>query len=155
MPTTMCASPACVSSMGQVQIILTQSGPLILPGTAVKKKSRILWNEEKEKWLMELYKWSNRDSSQGCARRLFEARTLTYPECSTTLNALMKWVSLIKSCPATAQTSNSDLHATADVEESSLPNSPVYHRETFKPKRVVFCDGDLWRSSRSPTRAPG
>ena len=37
----------------------------------------------------------------------------------------MKKVRLIKSQPATAQTSNSDLQAAADVEESSLPNSPV------------------------------
>ena len=56
MPITMCASPATVSSTGQVRVILTRLEPLVLPGTT--KKSRILWNEEKEKRLMELYERS-------------------------------------------------------------------------------------------------
>ena len=124
-PENTCASPAGVSSMGQVQVILTRLEPSVLPGTAVKKKSRILWNKEKEKRLMELYERSNSDPSRGCARRLLEAWTLTYPEYSTTSNALMKRVRLIKSRPETAQSSNSDSQATAEVEESSLPNSPV------------------------------
>ena len=59
MPTIMCASPASVSSMGQVQVILTWLEPSVLLGTVVKK-SRILWNEEKEKPLIELYEQSNR-----------------------------------------------------------------------------------------------
>ena len=102
MPITMCASPATVSSMGQVRVILTQLEPSVLPGMAVKKKSRILWNEEEDKWLMELYERSNCDPSWDCVRRLLEAWTLTCPEYSTTSNALMKRVRLIKSRPAMA-----------------------------------------------------
>ena len=124
-PEPTCASPAGVSSMGEVRVILTRLEPSVLPGTAVKKKSRILWNEEKEKRLMELYERSNADPSRGCARRLLEAWTLTYPEYSTTSNALMKRVRLIKSRPVTTQMPNSDSLATAEVEESSLPNPPV------------------------------
>jgi len=93
--------------------------------TAVKKKCRILWNEEKEKWLMELYVHSRNDPSWGCARRLLEEWTLAIPEYSTTSNALMKRVRLIKSRPMTTQVSNSDSQATAEVEVSSLPNSPA------------------------------
>ena len=46
-PKIMCALPAGVSSMEEVRVILTQLEPSVLPGMAVK--SRILWNEEKEK----------------------------------------------------------------------------------------------------------
>ena len=56
---------------------------------AVKKKSRILWNEEKEKRLMELYVHSSNDQSRGCARRLLEEWTLAIPEHSTTSNILI------------------------------------------------------------------
>ena len=136
MPTAMCALSTSVSLMGQVRVILTQLEPLVLPGMAVKK-SRILWNEEKVKRFMELYEWSNRDASRGCARRLLEAWTLTYPEYSTTSNALMKRVRLIKSRPAMAQTSNSDSQAAAEVEETDLCLTLLYCGETLKPERVV------------------
>ena len=64
---------------------------------------------------MELYVHSSVDLSWGCACRLYDEWTLAYPEYSTTSNAVMK----------TAQASNSDSQATAEVEESSLPNCPV------------------------------
>ena len=66
---------------------------------------------------------SSSDSSRGCARRLIEEWTLAFPDYSTTANALMKRVKLIKSHPKTAQASNSQ--ATAEVEGSCLPNSPA------------------------------
>ena len=106
-------------------MIVTRLEPLVPLTTVVKKKSRILWNEEKEKRLMELYVYSSSDPFRGCARRLLEEWTLAFPEYSTTANALMKRVRLIKSRPMTTQTSNSDLQATAEAEESSLPNSPA------------------------------
>ncbi len=74
---------------------------------------------------MELYVHSSNDPSRGCACRLLEEWTLAFPEYSTTSNALMKRVRLIKSRPKTTQVSNSDSQATAEVEESSLPNSPA------------------------------
>jgi len=64
---------------------------------------------------MELYVRSSSDLSWGCACRLYDEWTLVYPEYSTTSNTLMK----------TAQASSSDSQATAEFEESSLPNSPV------------------------------
>ena len=60
--------------------------------------------------------------------------TLTYPEYSTTSNGLMKRVRLIKSRPTTAQMSNSDSQAAADVEVSSLPNSPVPRGNLFESR---------------------
>ena len=74
---------------------------------------------------MELYVYSSSDPSRGCARRLLEEWTLAFPEYSTTANALMKRVRLIKSRPMTTQTSNSDSQATAEADERSLPNSPA------------------------------
>ena len=81
--------------------------------------------------LMELYKHSSIDPSLGCARRLLELWTLNFPEYSTTSNALMKRVRLIKSRPLMAQMSSSGSEATAEVEESSLPN-PQYQGETSR-----------------------
>ena len=104
---------------------MTWLEPLVPPTMVVKKKNRILWNEEKEKRLMELYVYSSSDHSWGCARRLLEEWTLAFPEYSTTASALMKRVRLIKSRPMTTQMSNSDSQATAEAEESSLPNSPA------------------------------
>ena len=104
MPEPMCASPEGGSSNGEAQVIVTQLEPPVLPDTPVKKKSRILWNEAKEKQLMELYKHSSSDPSRGCARRLLELWTLNFPEYSTTSNALMKRVRLIRSRPVTTQT---------------------------------------------------
>ena len=123
------------------------------PTTVVKKKSRILWNEEKEKRLMELYVYSSSDPSWGCARRLLEKWTLAFPEYSTTENALMKRVRLIKSRPLTTQTSSSDSQATAEAEESSLPNSPA-------PKGLATGEGGLYittsavGSEGEPTETP-
>ncbi len=74
---------------------------------------------------MELYVYSSSDPSQGCAHRLLEEWTLAFPEYSTTANALMKRVRLIKSRPMMTQMSNSDSQATAEAEESSFPNSPA------------------------------
>ena len=120
-----CASPEGGSSIREAQAIVTRLEPLVPLTTVAKKKSRILWNEEKEKRLMELYVYSSSDPSQGCAHRLLEEWTLAFPEYSTTANALMKRVRLIKSRPMTTQTSNSDSQATAEADESSLPNSPA------------------------------
>ena len=64
-------------------------------------------------------------SSTGCAKRRLELWTLNFPEYSTTSNALMKRVRLIKSRLVMVQTSSSGSEATAEVEESSLPNPPV------------------------------
>ena len=132
MPEPMCALPEGGSSNEEAQAIVARLEPPVLPGTPVKKKSRILWNEAKEKWLMELYKHSSSDPSWGCARRLLKLWTLNFPEYSTTSNALMKRVRLIKSRPVKAQTSSSGLEATAEVEDSSLPNPPV-PRGTIEP----------------------
>ena len=44
----------------------------------------------------------------------------------------LRRVRLIKSRPTTAQMSNSDSQAAADVEESSLPNSPVPRGNFFE-----------------------
>ena len=106
-----CALPEGGLTIGDTQLIVTW---LELPVslTTVVKKSRVPWNEE-EKRLMELYVHSSSDSSWGCARRLLEEWTLAFPEYSTTANALMKRVRLIKSRPKTAQASNSQ--ATAEV----------------------------------------
>ena len=104
---------------------MTRLEPQVPPTTAVKKKSRILWNEEKEKRLMEFYVHNSNDQSRGCAHRLLGEWTLAFPEYPTTSNALMKRVRLIRSRPKTTQVSNSDSQATAVVEESSLPNSPA------------------------------
>ena len=119
-----CASPEGSSSIGEARAIVTRL-ELPVPPTMVVKKSRILWNEEKEKRLMKLYVYSSSDPSRGCARRLLEEWTLAFPEYSTTANALMKRVRLIKSCPMMTQTSNSDSQATAEAEDSSLPNFPA------------------------------
>ena len=107
-----CASPGGGSSIGEAQAIVIRLEPPLPLTTVVQKKSRILWNEEKEKRLMELYVYSSSDPSRGCARRLLEEWTLAFPEYSTTANALMKRVRLIKSRPMTTQTSNSDSQAT-------------------------------------------
>ena len=128
MPEPTCASPEDGSSNREAQAIVTWLEPPVLPGTPVKKKSRILSNEAKEKRLMELYEHSSSDPSRGCTRRLLELWTLNFPEYSTTSNALMKRVRLIKSRPVTMQTSSSGSEATAEVEESSLPNPPVSRR---------------------------
>ena len=103
---------------------MTQLEPPVPPTTVAKKESRILWNEE-EKRLVELYVYSSSAPSRGCACRLLEEWTLAFPAYSTTANALMKKVRLITSRPMTTQTSNSDSQATAEAEESSLPNSPA------------------------------
>ena len=118
-----CATPEGGFSIGDAQVIVTRLELLIPLTTAVKKKSRVLWNEEKEKQLMELYVCSSSDPSRGCAHRLLEEWTVAFAEYSTTANALMKRVRLIKSRPKMAQASNSQ--ATAEVEERSLRNSPA------------------------------
>ena len=124
------------------------------------KKSRILWNEAKEKQFMELYEHSSSDPSRGCARRLLELWTLNFPEYSTTSNALMKRVRLIKSRPVTAQTSSSGSEATAEIEESSLLNPPV-PRGTIetggggKSQHHNLCSGECWGPIRGGTSAPG
>ena len=64
-------------------------------------------------------------SMRSCVWRLLELWTLSFPEYSTTSDALMKRVRLNKSRPVTMQTSSSGLDATAEVEKSSLLNSPV------------------------------
>ena len=69
---------------------MTRLEPPVPPTTVVKKKSRILWNEEKEKRLMELYVYSSSDPSRGCARRLLEEWTLAFPEYSTITNNMVK-----------------------------------------------------------------
>ena len=104
-----CASPEGGFSNGDAQATVTRLEPQVPPTTAVKKKSRILWNEEKEKRLMEFYVHSSNDPSRGCARRLLGEWTLAFPEYPTTSNALMKRMRLIKSRPKTTQVSNSDL----------------------------------------------
>ena len=70
---------------------------------------------------MELYKHSSSDPFWGCVRRLLELWTLNFLEYSTTSNARMKRVRLIKSRPVTTQTSSSGSEATAEVEESRTP----------------------------------
>ena len=112
---------------------MTRLEPQVPPTMAVK--SRIHWNEEKEKRLMELYVHSSNDPSWGCARRLLEEWAVAFPEYSTTSNALMKRVRLIKSRPKTTQVSNSDLQATAEVEESSLLT--LQHKEDSRLERVA------------------
>ena len=47
-PNPMRASPEGGLSMGEAQVILTRLEPSVLPGTAARKKSRILWNTEGE-----------------------------------------------------------------------------------------------------------
>ena len=74
--------------------------------------------------------WSSTDTAavthpRAVRGRLLELWTLNFPEYSITSNALMKRVRLIKSRPVTAQTSSSGSEATAEVEESSLPNPSV------------------------------
>ena len=86
------------SQWGKAQVILIRLEPLVLPGTAARKKSRILWNTEKEKRLIRLYEFSSVDSSRGCAMGLLGLWTLNYPEYPTTSDALlMKRMRLIKS----------------------------------------------------------
>jgi len=116
-------------------------------------KSRIHWNEEKEKRLVELYVLSSNDLSWGCARRLLEEWALAFPEYSTTSNALMKRVRLIKSRPKTTQVSNSDLQATAEVEDSSLPNSPA-QRGLAAGEGGPYITTSAVRSEGEPTGTP-
>ena len=71
-PNPTCASPVGGLSMGEAQVILTRLELSVLPGMAARKKSRILWNTEKEKRLVRLYKLSSVDSSRSYARGLLK-----------------------------------------------------------------------------------
>ena len=117
----MCASPEGGLSVGEAQVILTRLKPLVLPGTATRKKSRIVWNTEKEKPLQ----FSSVDLSQGCDTGLLGLWTLNYLEYPTTSNALMKRVRLIKSQPEIAQPPISGSQASSECEENSVPSSPA------------------------------
>ena len=151
-----CATPEGGFSIGDAQVIVTRLELPIPPTTAVKKKSRVLWNKEKEKQLMELYVCSSSDPSWCCVRRILEEWTLAFPEYSTTANALMKRVRLIKSRPKTAQASNSQ--ATVEVEESSLPNSPAPRElaaEEGGPNLTTSAVGSKGEPTGTPTYPQG
>ena len=68
----------------------------------------------------------------------------------------MKRVRLIKSRPKTTQVSNSDLQATAEVEESYLPNSPAQRGLAageggpYITTTAVGSEGDLTGSPTEP-----
>ena len=149
-----CASPEGGISNGDAQAIVTQLEPQVPPTMAVKKKSRILWNEEKEKRLMELYVHSSNDPSRGCARRLLEEwslpRVLHHIKCSNE-----ERVRLIKSRPKTTQVSNSDPQATAEVEESSLPNSPAQRGLEAREGDPYITTTAVVRTNRSSNRTSG
>ena len=54
MPESMCASHEGSPSNGEARAIGTRLEPQVSPSMPVKKKSRILWNEAKEKGLCQL-----------------------------------------------------------------------------------------------------